>query len=148
MMGRYSTFYDLIVKNKTIGTVSLILFCLVAGFFGNSILGLANKIIRLTTGLLALPIFFHLFATCSSDHFVNRGLAELGKYTLVIYILNYSLVKGIPVPQEMGVWSKLLVFTIIAVLYSFSFVFVAKIIEKSPFLTFCLLGRRTKIKAN
>ena len=143
MMGRYTTLYDLIVRNKSVFTISLVLFCLESGYFEN-ISGFVNRIIRLTTGLLALPVFFHLFEQSSYNTIVNKGLAVLGKNTLIIYVLNYSFVKGIPIPNEMGIWSQLLVFFIIAVVYSFSFALVGMLLEKSTFLAFCLLGKRPR----
>lgn len=145
IMARYSSVYSFIVKNKAVFTISLVSFCLVVGFYGN-VSGLANKTLRLTTGLLALPVLFHIFDQSSFGNKFGRILSELGKKTLVIYVLNYHLVKGIPVPQNMGVWSQMLVFSFIAVLFSYSFALVARILENSPFLSFCLLGKHMKEK--
>lgn len=143
MMCRYSTLYRMMVESRCCYAICLFLFCLIAGYYGNVYYdGFLVKIIRLTTGVLALPLFFYLFSHCKFKSFVEKSFTLLGNYTLIVYLLHFRFTREIPVPDNMGLWSQIIVFSLVSFIMCFSIVLLAKIIEKAPLLSLLLLGKR------
>jgi fucose 4-O-acetylase-like acetyltransferase len=143
MMSKYERFYNLIVNNKVIYCCAFIIFCLLVGYFGTTV-GIINKVIRLSTGLLAIPILFHFFSSTSFDPLIKKTFSIIGIHTLLIYVLHNCFINNLPIPGDMGIWSQLVVFGIIALLISFTCICISKLIEKSPILSLLLLGKRVK----
>lgn len=142
LMGKYKSFYNIIANNSIVFTMSLFLFCSIVGYFSNSYQGISNKIIRLSTGLLSLPILFNFFSHVQIPKLIVTLASVLGLYTLPIYLMHFYFIKGIPFPNVAGVWFQFFYFGSIAVLISLTCVFLSKILERVPMLSFLFLGKK------
>ena len=136
---RYAKLYEMLVNDKKIYAIAIVLFCLLVGYFEN---GVTNRLIRLITGILSLPILFNLFANNKFNCVVTEWMSILGKYTLVIYVLHFAVIRNIPSLQDMGIFAQIIFFGIISVLVCFFCVLIAKIFERSNVLSICFLGKK------
>lgn len=144
MISKYDKLRAIVLNNKYVYACSFILFCLIAGLFGHNIMGIMNKIVKLLTGLLAIPLLFNFFSNYKFTQVVENSLSIIGKYTLIIYLLHFVFVEEIPLPINLGIWCQIIVFGVISFLISCTCIFVAKIIEKSPFLSLLMIGKKTQ----
>ncbi|MCR5696841.1 MAG: acyltransferase family protein [Marinilabiliaceae bacterium] len=143
---RYAKLYEMLVNDKIIYTISIILFCLLVGYFGlfggyfgN---GVINRLIRLMTGILSLPILFNLFANYKFNRVVTEWMSILGRYTLVIYVSHMTFIKNIPILQDIGIFAQIIIFGTISILICFFCVLIAKFFERSNILSICFLGKK------
>lgn len=144
---KYNVVYNILKDNSTVFAFSVILFSLIVGYFSNSNSTLSNKIIRLSTGILSLPIWFHIFSDSLINQTLKRHLSFIGKYTLIIYVLHNNFTFLFSSTIDIGIIIHIFVFGIISVFICIICIFIGKIIEKNTILSFVMLGKLTKVEA-
>lgn len=139
---KYERLKDLIFTNNNVYAISFITFCFIAGFFGNSNIGIMNKLFRLMSGIFGTIVLFNFFSNFKFSMIITNTFSYLGKYTLIIYLLHFAFINGITLPNNMGIWLQLISYFFVAIMICFTCVMVAKMLENSPILSFLMLGKK------
>lgn len=87
-LGQYGRFGKMILSNSTLFATCLVIFCFIEGLFVGRMESVTGKILRLITGLLALPIMFYLAKNLTFPRWIAKNLSLIGRNTLGIYVIH------------------------------------------------------------
>lgn len=139
---KYESLKDYVLTNNNVYACSFILFCLIAGYFGNSNMGIINKLFRLLSGIFGTIVLFNFFSNFKFSMIITNALSFIGKYTLMIYLLHFAFIKGIILPYNMGIWLQIISYCVVSIMICLTCIIVAKMLENSPLLSFWMLGKK------
>lgn len=99
-MGQYNQLRTIIIQNSSVFAICLIIFCLIEGIFVGRMDILTGKIVRLLTGLLALPIMFYLANKLTLPVWISKRLSQIGISTLGIYLIHFSFLGDLSILNQ------------------------------------------------
>ena len=140
-MGQYSIFGDFVSDNNRLYTFSVLALCLMGGLY-NSFDGVAEKIVRLSCGLVSIPVWFHFFKHLEMPGMVNKVLCYTGRNTLVIYLMQMCLVPGMLQIEGLNTFYQTVVFSAVSVLMIAVILLIAKVLGQSTLLRQAMLGKK------
>lgn len=151
ILSHKKNWYDFILSNKIIFTLSIILYTLILTLSGKNILSFINFNIA---GFFAIAILFQLCSN-TSNHVLYQKIKEIGTYSIEIYLFHWFLLPSLPM---IGKWlthnnpinemtinnNNLIILFIFSLAISIpiiiSCIYIAQFIRKSSILAFLILG--------
>lgn len=133
---------NLVEKQWVIG-ISLILFCLVAGFYSKVVPDdMINKLSRLLSGILAIPVLLYLGKQIT-NHKVVGFFSFIGRHTLSIYMLHYAFrnVPSFAVLSGDNLLLQMMVFGIYAVAICYACIGIERLFSASVITGFLFFGK-------
>lgn len=99
-MGQYNRLRAMIIQSSSMFAICLIIFCLIEGIFVGRMEILSGKIVRLLTGLLAIPIMFYLANNLTLSVWISKRLSQIGMSTLGIYLIHFSFLGDLAILNQ------------------------------------------------
>lgn len=139
-MGQYHRLNSLMTNNSTLFGICLIAFCLIEGLFVGRMDIALGKAVRLTTGLLALPILFYLFSNISMPATINKVFSTIGRETLGIYVMHFTLLSNLAIISCNSLAIQIPVFALISMVIIGICLIAIKILGVNKTIKKCLFG--------
>lgn len=140
--------WHLMLTQKWVYGSAALLWCLIWVVYpiprGGSITSLANVGLFAASSLLSCVVLYNFFTTVQLNKFVHTYLLEIGKYTLVLYLIPITFLNRWKwtFPTE---WTATTIWTLIiliSVIHSLVSLCIGKVIYQIPYLRYILFGKR------
>ena len=142
LAAKHKKLMQFIFSNNYVYAFTIILFSLTVGLYGK-FTGAPDKIIRLTTGILALPICFNFVRHTNIPSTIKKQLIFIGQHTLVIYVMHFNFIHifNFPFSDHSNILANS-AFLFFALLITYACIIFSKFFEPSPTLKLFVLGKK------
>jgi fucose 4-O-acetylase-like acetyltransferase len=146
LISKYS-FLSNFILNKIVFFVSSVVFLILIGQYNYFDLGIKNKIIKMIISGSAIISFYNLSLFFTKDSLIIRRLKYYGKYTLVIYVTHFTMLKLWTDSTTISNLSNLyttIIILIMSVIVIETCILIKRIVSFSPYLDFILYGEKIR----
>lgn len=99
-IGQYDRLRAIIIQSPSMFAICLIIFCLIEGIFVGRMDIISGKIVRMLTGILALPIMFYLADKLTLPVWISKRLSQIGMNTLGIYLIHFNFLGDLTILNQ------------------------------------------------